>query len=111
MIVMVVIVTIAMILLYRLQDSRLGPGLEARSARTSWRPPRNGINTVTTKLLAFALGATTAGLAGVFNASKLTIVSPGPVPVHGLVHGPGDGHPRRHGQHLGRRRSARSSST
>ena len=36
----------------------------------------NGINTVTTKLLAFALGATTAGLAGVFNASKLTIVSP-----------------------------------
>ena len=36
----------------------------------------NGINTVTTKLLAFALGATTSGLAGVFNASKLTIVSP-----------------------------------
>ncbi len=35
----------------------------------------NGINTVTTKLLAFALGATTSGLAGVFNASKLTIVS------------------------------------
>jgi branched-chain amino acid transport system permease protein len=36
----------------------------------------SGINTVTTKLLAFALGASTAGLAGVFNASKLTIVSP-----------------------------------
>jgi branched-chain amino acid transport system permease protein len=35
-----------------------------------------GINTVSTKLLAFALGATTSGLAGVFNASKLTIVSP-----------------------------------
>ena len=31
----------------------------------------NGINTVTTKLLAFALGASTAGFAGVFNASKL----------------------------------------
>ena len=36
----------------------------------------NGINTVTTKLLAFALGASTAGIAGVFNAAKLTIVSP-----------------------------------
>ncbi len=34
------------------------------------------MNTVTTKLLAFALGASTAGLAGVFNAAKLTIVSP-----------------------------------
>jgi branched-chain amino acid transport system permease protein len=29
-----------------------------------------------TKLLAFAIGATTSGFAGVFNASKLTIVSP-----------------------------------
>jgi branched-chain amino acid transport system permease protein len=36
----------------------------------------NGINTVVTKLLAFALGATTSGFAGVVNASKLTIVSP-----------------------------------
>ena len=36
----------------------------------------NGLNTVTTKLLAFALGASTAGFAGVFNAAKLTLVSP-----------------------------------
>jgi branched-chain amino acid transport system permease protein len=35
-----------------------------------------GINTVTTKLLAFAIGASTAGLAGVFYASKVTIISP-----------------------------------
>ena len=35
-----------------------------------------GINTVTTKLLAFAIGASTAGLAGVFSASKLVIVTP-----------------------------------
>jgi branched-chain amino acid transport system permease protein len=35
-----------------------------------------GVNTVTTKLLAFALGASTAGFAGVFNASQLGIVSP-----------------------------------
>jgi branched-chain amino acid transport system permease protein len=36
----------------------------------------NGINTVTTKLLAFALGASTAGLAGVFLAAKLQTVTP-----------------------------------
>ena len=41
----------------------------------------NGINTVTTKLLAFALGASTAGFAGVFNASKLDPREPGPVPL------------------------------
>ena len=36
----------------------------------------NGINTVTTKLLAFALGASVAGLAGVFSASKFINVTP-----------------------------------
>ena len=36
----------------------------------------NGINTVTTKLLAFALGASTAGFAGVFSAAKLVFVGP-----------------------------------
>ena len=100
---MVGIVTMAMILLYRLQDSRIGRAWKA-IREDELAAAANGINTVTTKLLAFALGATTAGLAGVFNASKLTIVSPGPVLVHGVVHGPGHGHPRRHGQHLGRRR-------
>jgi branched-chain amino acid transport system permease protein len=35
-----------------------------------------GINTVTTKLAAFAIGATTAGLAGAFYGAKLGIVSP-----------------------------------
>jgi branched-chain amino acid transport system permease protein len=35
-----------------------------------------GINTVTTKLLAFAIGASTSGLAGVYLSSKLAIVSP-----------------------------------
>jgi branched-chain amino acid transport system permease protein len=69
------IVTIAMILLYRLQDSRIGRAWNA-IREDELAAAANGINTVTTKLLAFALGATTAGLAGVFNASKLTIVSP-----------------------------------
>ena len=72
---MIVIVTVAMILLYRLQDSRIGRSWNA-IREDELAAAANGINTVTTKLLAFALGATTAGLAGVYNASKLTIVSP-----------------------------------
>ena len=75
MIVMIVIVTIAMMLLYRLHDSRIGRAWMA-IREDELAAAANGINTVATKLLAFALGATTSGLAGVFNASKLTIVSP-----------------------------------
>jgi ABC-type branched-subunit amino acid transport system permease subunit len=75
MILMAFIVTIAMALLYRLQDSRVGRAWNA-VREDELAAAANGINTVTTKLLAFALGATTAGLAGVFSASKLTIVSP-----------------------------------
>ena len=75
MIVMAFIVAVAMILLYRLQDSRVGRAWNA-VREDELAAAANGINTVTTKLLAFALGATTAGLAGVFSASKLTIVSP-----------------------------------
>jgi ABC-type branched-subunit amino acid transport system permease subunit len=74
-IVMAAIVTVAMILLYRLQDSRIGRAWMA-IREDELAAAANGINTVTTKLLAFALGATTSGLAGVFNASKLTLVSP-----------------------------------
>ena len=74
-VVMLGIVTLAMILLYRLQDSRIGRAWNA-IREDELAAAANGINTVTTKLLAFALGATTSGLAGVFNASKLTIVSP-----------------------------------
>jgi ABC-type branched-subunit amino acid transport system permease subunit len=72
---MAIIVTIAMILLYRLQESRIGRAWNA-IREDELAAAGNGINTVSTKLLAFAMGATTAGLAGVFNASKLTIVSP-----------------------------------
>ncbi len=74
-VVMVFIITITMILLYRLQDSRIGRAWMA-IREDELAAAANGINTVTTKLLAFAIGATTAGFAGVFNASKLTIVSP-----------------------------------
>jgi ABC-type branched-subunit amino acid transport system permease subunit len=75
MVVMLVIITIAMMLLYRLQDSRMGRAWMA-IREDELAAAANGINTVATKLLAFALGATTSGFAGVFNASKLTIVSP-----------------------------------
>ena len=59
-----------MIFVYRLQDSRLGRAWVA-IREDELAAASNGINTVTTKLLAFALGASTAGLAGVFFAAKL----------------------------------------
>ncbi len=74
-IVMVGLVTLTMIFIYRLQDSRIGRSWEA-IREDELAAASSGINTVTAKLLAFALGASTAGLAGVFNAAKLTLVSP-----------------------------------
>ena len=74
-ILVMIIVAVAMVLAYRLQDARIGRAWAA-IREDELAAAANGINTVTTKLLAFALGATTAGLAGVFAASKLTLVSP-----------------------------------
>jgi ABC-type branched-subunit amino acid transport system permease subunit len=70
------IIAVAMMLLYRLQDSRLGRAWMA-VREDELAAASMGINTVTTKLLAFAIGASTAGLAGVYLSSKLAIVSPG----------------------------------
>jgi branched-chain amino acid transport system permease protein len=72
---MVIMLAIVMVLIYRLQDSRLGRSWMA-IREDELAAASSGVNTVTTKLLAFALGASTAGLAGVFNASKLAIVTP-----------------------------------
>ncbi len=72
---MVAIIAVVMIFVYRLQDSRLGRAWMA-VREDELAAASNGVNTVTTKLLAFALGASTAGLAGVFTAAKLTLVSP-----------------------------------
>ena len=69
------IVTVVMILAYRLVGSRIGRAWEA-IREDELAAAANGINTVTTKLLAFALGASTAGVAGVLNTAKLTVVSP-----------------------------------
>ncbi len=74
-ILMTVVLTVVLILMYRLQDSRIGRAWAA-IREDELAAAANGINTVTTKLAAFALGATTAGFAGVLNASKLTIVDP-----------------------------------
>ena len=72
---MIALITVSMIFIYRLQDSRLGRAWMA-IREDELAASANGVNTVITKLLAFALGASTAGLAGVFNTSKLTLVSP-----------------------------------
>jgi ABC-type branched-subunit amino acid transport system permease subunit len=72
---MIALITLSMILIYRLQDSRLGRAWMA-IREDELAAAANGVNTVTTKLLAFALGASTAGLAGVFLASKLQTVTP-----------------------------------
>jgi ABC-type branched-subunit amino acid transport system permease subunit len=72
---MAIIVTVTIVLIYRLQESRIGRAWMA-IREDELAAASSGLNTVTTKLLAFALGASTAGFAGVFNASKLTLVSP-----------------------------------
>jgi len=71
----VFIITIVMILLYRLQDSRLGRAWVALR-EDELAAASMGINTITSKLLAFSIGASTAGLAGVFYAAKLSTVTP-----------------------------------
>ncbi len=70
-----ILVTLVMVMVYRLQESRLGRAWMA-IREDELAAASAGLNTVTTKLLAFALGASTAGFAGVFNAAKLTLVSP-----------------------------------
>ena len=70
---MLAIVTVAV---FRLEDSKIGRAWEA-IREDELAAESSGINTVISKLQAFAVGAAIAGFAGVFNAAKLTIVSPG----------------------------------
>ena len=69
------LITVVLIFAYRLVESRMGRAWEG-IREDELAAAANGINTVTTKLLAFALGASTAGIAGVLNTAKLTVVSP-----------------------------------
>jgi ABC-type branched-subunit amino acid transport system permease subunit len=72
---MAVILALVLIAVYRLQDSRLGRAWMA-IREDELAAASMGINTTTAKLLAFAIGASTSGFAGVFYGSKLMLVSP-----------------------------------
>ena len=67
--------TIVVVVVRRLEASRIGRAWEA-IREDELAAESAGINTVVLKLQAFAVGAAIAGFAGVFNAAKLTIVSP-----------------------------------
>jgi branched-chain amino acid transport system permease protein len=74
-ILMALIITAVLILAYRLQDSRIGRSWMA-IREDELAAASSGINTVTSKLLAFAIGASTAGFAGVFGAARALAVAP-----------------------------------
>ena len=67
--------TIIMIMIFRLQDSRLGRTWDA-IREDELAAESSGVNIVIAKLQAFAVGASIAGIVGVVNAAKLTIVTP-----------------------------------
>ncbi|HEX6348003.1 MAG TPA: branched-chain amino acid ABC transporter permease [Candidatus Dormibacteraeota bacterium] len=72
---MLALVTLSVVMLNNLRKSRLGRAWMAiREDETAAQAM--GINTVTTKLLAFAMGAATSGFAGCFYGAKLSLVSP-----------------------------------
>jgi ABC-type branched-subunit amino acid transport system permease subunit len=72
---MLVIIVISILLIRNLRNSRLGRAwMAVREDEVA--ASATGINTVTTKLLAFALGASFSGFAGSYYASKLFIVTP-----------------------------------
>jgi branched-chain amino acid transport system permease protein len=65
----------SVILVHNLQKSRLGRAWMA-IREDEVAAAAMGINTVTTKLLAFAIGASFSGFAGVFLGAKLSLVGP-----------------------------------
>jgi len=69
------ILLLSIYLISNLRSSRLGRAWMA-IREDEVAAASNGINTVTTKLLAFAMGAAFSGFAGTYAASKLFIVTP-----------------------------------
>ena len=69
------IICVCVVLLNNLRRSRLGRAWMA-IREDELAAAHMGVNTTTTKLLAFAMGASFAGLAGVVYAAKLTLISP-----------------------------------
>jgi branched-chain amino acid transport system permease protein len=72
---MVILIIIAVILVRNLQRSRLGRAWMA-IREDEVAAAAMGVNTVTTKLLAFSIGASLSGFAGCFYGTKLSLVSP-----------------------------------
>jgi ABC-type branched-subunit amino acid transport system permease subunit len=72
---LLVILVIVIVLFYRLEGSRLGRAWAA-IREDEVAAQASGVNTFRVKLLAFAIGASTSGLAGVFFASKVGYFDP-----------------------------------
>jgi branched-chain amino acid transport system permease protein len=70
-----IVICISLILLNNLRHSRLGRAWMA-IREDELAAEHMGINTTATKLLAFSIGSSFAGVAGVIYAAKLTIISP-----------------------------------
>jgi ABC-type branched-subunit amino acid transport system permease subunit len=72
---LLVLFAIAFVLFYRLEGSRLGRAWAA-VREDEVAAQASGVNTTRVKLLAFAIGASTSGLAGVFFASDVGYFNP-----------------------------------
>ena len=72
---LLVILVIVIVLFYRLENSRLGRAWAA-IREDEVAAQASGINTVRAKLLAFAIGASTSGVAGSFFASQIGFFDP-----------------------------------
>ena len=72
---LLVLITIVVIAFYRLEGSRLGRAWAA-VREDEVAAQATGINTPRVKLMAFAIGASTSGLAGVFFASQIGYFNP-----------------------------------
>jgi ABC-type branched-subunit amino acid transport system permease subunit len=72
---LLVIMVIVLVLFYRLEGSRLGRAWAA-IREDEVAAQASGVNTTRVKLLAFAIGASTSGLAGVFFATQVGYFDP-----------------------------------
>jgi ABC-type branched-subunit amino acid transport system permease subunit len=70
-----VFITVVVLLFRRLENSRLGRAWAA-VREDEVAAQASGVNTIRVKLLAFAIGASTSGLAGVFFASQIGYINP-----------------------------------
>jgi ABC-type branched-subunit amino acid transport system permease subunit len=72
---LLVLICVIVLLFTRLENSRLGRSWAA-IREDEVAAQATGINTTRVKLLAFAIGASTSGVAGVFFASQVGVISP-----------------------------------